>query len=536
MNKAIKLKLFTALLAFLLLPALVAGCLPRSEPVDSGVTFLYVPLDDRPVNYLQVMEMARLANIRLITPPRDLLNGDGRQAPVERLWQWVESNRDDVDGAILSLDMLVYGGLVASRTHNLAPELLEKRVGMVQDLAGVIDGPVYAFATVLRSAASSLAAEEAAYYRLYGEKIFKLGIIEHRAELGLASEEELEDLARLQGEIPAGYLADYLTRRENNEAARHHFMHLAEVKDLDYLVIGRDDCYPYGFSAREARETERLIAARELEDNVATYPGADELGFMLLARAFNELHDLTPRVYVGFGFPGAEEVVPRYEDVPLGKNIEDHISSLGGKVVAAPEEADLALIVNAPRDEAVEEAWRQEHPGDTLPAATARLAVTLKARGLPVAVADVARANGSEPALMEALAANSLLAHLAGYAGWNTAGNSIGTALAQGSIYTGLVELGLLDEGQQQLHQRNLLTRYIDDWGYQLAVRPELMEAHGLTTTDPLDPARERKLAREAGRLLKEFVAQNLEPSFGRRVPVEGVTFPWLRLFEVEFE
>ena len=103
-------------------------------------------------------------------------------------------------------------------------------------------------------------------------------------------------------------------------------------------------------------------------------------------------------------------------------------------------------------------------------------------------------------------------------------------------LFRSLVELGLLDEGQQQLHQRNLLTRYIDDWGYQLAVRPELMEAHGLTTTDPLDPARERKLAREAGRLLKEFVAQNLEPSFGRRVPVEGVTFPWLRLFEVEFE
>ncbi|MEW5952335.1 MAG: DUF4127 family protein [Bacillota bacterium] len=536
MNKSRRFKLLTLLPALLLLPALVLGCLPRSAPEYGGPVFLYVPLDDRPVNRLQAAEMARLAGIRLVAPPRELLSGEGRRAPVEKLWPWVEKNSDGVDGAILSLDMLVYGGLAASRTHSLAPDVLARRVGMAQDLAESIDGPVYAFATVLRSAASSRAAEEADYYRLYGEKIFKLGVLEHRADLGLASEEELRDLARLQGEIPGEYLADYLTRRENNEIVRHEFTQLAGAKVLDYLVIGRDDCYPYGYSSREAREVERLIAEQGLEEAAATYPGADELGFMLLARAFNDLHNLTPRVYTGYGFPGAEEVTPRYEDVPLGENIEAHINSLGGRVAAAPEEADLALAVNAPRDEAVEKAWQEEFPGKTVPAATAGLAAELLARGLPVAVADVARANGAEPALMEALAANGLLADLAGYAGWNTAGNSIGAALALGSIYAGLLELGQLDEARQQLHQRCLLTRYIDDWGYQAVVRPVLMEKHDLTTTSLLDPALERQLAREAELLLQEFAAQNLEPSFGSKVPVDGVAFPWLRLFEIEFE
>ena len=30
------------------------------------------------------------------------------------------------------------------------------------------------------------------------------------------------------------------------------------------------------------------------------YPGADEVGFTLLARAYNDYHQLTPKVYVHF--------------------------------------------------------------------------------------------------------------------------------------------------------------------------------------------------------------------------------------------
>ena len=529
---SLSIKPVILLLAALFLLSQVTGC--QAGAVVSGhssPTFLYVPLDDRPVNYQQVLELADLAGLKLVTPPRELLHGDGRQAPVEKLWHWVLANSDELDGAILSLDMLVYGGLVASRTHNLPPALLAKRLNRVQELAGRIDGPVYAFGTVLRSAASSEAAEEAGYYRQYGDQLFKLGVLEHRAELGLASPDELTDLAGLRGVIPQVYLNDYLERRTTNGIVIASFLELADSNLLTYLVVGRDDCHPYGYSAREARTLEREIKELELGDMVATYPGADELGFVLLARAFNDLHQLSPRVYPVYSFPGAEVVVPRYEDVPLGESIEARTRSMGGTVTAVPESADLSLVVNAPRDRAVQ----QEQPGAALPGSITNLTLDLMDLGLPVVVADVARANGAEIALMEALAARGLLADLAGYAGWNTAGNSIGTALAQGSIYTGLLELGLLDKKRLQLHQSYLITRYVDDWGYQSIVRQQIMETHGLTTTTPLDPALERKLAEETGRLLQEFANQNLEPSFGRRVPVEGVSFPWLRLFEVEF-
>jgi hypothetical protein len=199
-------------------------------------------------------------------------------------------------------------------------------------------------------------------------------------------------------------------------------------------------------------------------------------------------------------------------------------------VVTEPENADLALVVSAPREAT------SDNQDNIITNDTAQIVQGLIDRDLPVAVADVARANGADLALMEELNIMGLLPGLAGYAGWNTAGNSIGTALAQGSIYAGLLELGLLDEKQQQLHERCLLTRYVDDWGYQAVVRAELMKIHDLTTTTPLDPALEQQLAKEAGRMLKGFAAQNLEPSFGKVVPVEGVTFPWLRLFEVEFK
>lgn len=125
-------RLFAAALALLLL----AGCghqrtepLPYPEPAGSepGKTVAYVPLDDRPDNVERVVYLAESMGYALAMPDRDLyrtaldgqpLNANGTQrGDMGRLFQWVlDQEAAGCDRYILSLDQLLFGGLVASRS------------------------------------------------------------------------------------------------------------------------------------------------------------------------------------------------------------------------------------------------------------------------------------------------------------------------------------------------------------------------------------------------------------------------------------
>ena len=125
-------RLFAAALALVLL----AGCAPqRTEPLpypepaasEPGKLVAYVPLDDRPDNVERVVYLAESLGYALAMPDRDLyrtaldgqpLNENGTQrGDMGRLYQWVlDQEAAGCDRYILSLDQLLSGGLVASRS------------------------------------------------------------------------------------------------------------------------------------------------------------------------------------------------------------------------------------------------------------------------------------------------------------------------------------------------------------------------------------------------------------------------------------
>ena len=70
-------------------------------------------------------------------------------------------------------------------------------------------------------------------------------------------------------------------------------------------------------------------------------------------------------------------------------------------------------------------------------------------------VADIRFGNGADNALIKTLFDKQLAYRLASYGGWNTAGNSLGFALAQG-----LLHKQLTPEARENL----LNVRYLDDW------------------------------------------------------------------------
>ena len=79
---------------------------------------LLLPLDERPCNYLFPNMLASSSeDIELLLPPKSLLGAMKQAADISAVAQWLRENFFSCDYAIISIDMLVYGGIVPSRLH-----------------------------------------------------------------------------------------------------------------------------------------------------------------------------------------------------------------------------------------------------------------------------------------------------------------------------------------------------------------------------------------------------------------------------------
>ncbi|HBM81050.1 MAG TPA: hypothetical protein DD426_09480, partial [Clostridiaceae bacterium] len=73
---------------------------------------LYLPLDERPCNYNFPQILASATEYEMIEPPRDILGNKKLPADTAKIRKWLLESVRDVSGAIISVDMLVYGGIV----------------------------------------------------------------------------------------------------------------------------------------------------------------------------------------------------------------------------------------------------------------------------------------------------------------------------------------------------------------------------------------------------------------------------------------
>lgn len=79
---------------------------------------------------------------------------------------------------------------------------------------------------------------------------------------------------------------------------------------------------------------------------MAVYPGADEAGSSLVAKAFNHLNKRTMKVYPFFSSTLGANIIPLYEDRPLAESLKSHLFVTDCIWVSNPEQADFILAVN----------------------------------------------------------------------------------------------------------------------------------------------------------------------------------------------
>ena len=468
-----------------------------------------LPLDERPANARYPRMIGAIASVDVDLPPQHMLSRIRQPADCAALADWLRQGASDWDALIVSLEMLAHGGLLPSRITDDSLLDVLARLEVLREIKRLKPQlPIYGFALITRISKNAASQEEPSYWHESGPRIYRYSQTYDAHRWGVGPPPDTTGLN------PA-HLRDVLRRR-----ARNHIVNLATLELLaddvfETLVISSDDTSEYGFGTREKAWVQEWADRRGGDERLLMYPGADEVGVALLARAFVEA---PPRFYVQYAIAADAERIAPFEDGPARLTVERQIRAVGGEQVGSAQAADLIVAVNPPAPSnqdffnpafaTSDRAYRAD--------AVEGLAMQIKrwlATGHGVIVCDVAYPNGADPVLVEALQRHIRLTDLAAYGAWNTAGNTIGVALAQG--------IADLRAGDEEAAQRFLAHRFIEDYCYMHRVRPSL----NVRTDSTRQPQLEDALNAEVAQL----------PDL-RHWRVMNARLPWQRRFEVDFD
>jgi len=510
--------------------------------MPTPLTIALIPLDERPVNtrYPQMLGAIGGADVRL--PPPEIRGLQRDPADLEAVAAWLQETAAAANAAIVSADYFGFGNLINARiSHDRAAHVLA-RLDLLADLNPTC--PVHAFSLITRVSNADDAVEEPEYWAGWGTKFYRYARLIHQAERGKLEDEG--ELARLDATLPPDLKADWLVRRLRNHTVNLGLLDMAARGQITSLRLTSDDTSPLGFPSRERDWLggwPRLIGPA-LADRVLMHPGADEVGSALLSHLLMARAGRTPRVGIVYSHPGDDALVAPYEDRPVRETVEGQIRACGCQVSDGLDGCDflLGVATPSPRRTDYRPEYESEDRQERTPAYRAFLAELAgwQARGVPIALADVAYPNGSDPLLTELLLdGDSLLApgRLAAYGAWNTAGNTLGVVVAQAAC-----ALLIGDDADRAQSQHVFLAhRFLEDWGYQTVTRREARsEAErlwGRRDPDPDDPAQQATLCAFIEERLTARLADLQACGIGEdlRLAPNSTRLPWRRTFEVNF-
>ncbi len=395
----------------------------RAVPVNAGMPapirrILLVPLDSRPPCGRFVQDAGRIAGVEVILPPPELLDEYFRPGDTAALRSWTEENLPRCDAAILSVDQLLHGGLLASRQAQNTPEEEKELLDFFRSLRAAYPHiPLYAFSILPRMTPPDGLCDWHEQQRLmaYSRLMGRISLEPS------PSKGEREALEALRASIDPEILKRYEARFQDFSAFGGQLIRLAEEDVLQRLVIGQDDSEPRSIPDLVLRRFTKILENdRTGKDRVFIARGADELALSILAAAEAKQAGFAPRIAIRCNDSTTLPRVLPYMGAGMEEVALEKIRMNGGIPVACPEDADFTLYLSA----------HDETNRKNRPAAAAEIASLIPVT--PVALVDLAVHFRDDEALLPVLMDQRVPLHgLAAYAGWNTASNSVGTAVAQ---------------------------------------------------------------------------------------------------------
>ena len=471
---------------------------------------VYLPLDERPCNLAYIREVTRDNGAFVLVAP-ELHEMGNKKIPADygKIKAFLERECVDADYLVIAVDTLLYGGIIPSRLHYIDKSELAERLDLLRRLKALNKNLyVCAFSLVMRCPCYSDSSEEPDYYAKCGREIFLYGQNEHRLKMGSITREEYEAERQRLGACEE-FIEDYTSRRAKNlECLTEVISMLGDT--IDDFTILQDDSNECGYTAMDREQV--LSMARELGVRVDVYPGADEGGLVMVSRVATYIEKKSPKICPVFPRDGAEDVTPIYEDRAIRKTLSAQIRSAGAIECQSEGEADILLYCNL-NDERTYDVYLDYtvQSDESYHSSFADRIKNSLDSGKGVAIADVAYCNAADITFVEELSKKIDLLDLWGYAGWNTASNTLGTVMCQ-SVLRYLY-------GDTATHRRFTALRILDDAVYSADVRRDILLSGSLSCEEIVNKINDRARVKFSG-ISSKYTAVDCY-------------LPWNRLFEI---
>ena len=496
---------------------------------------LLVPLDSRPAAGQFAQMIGKIDGVEVRMPPYELLGRFTTQGSPDRILDWLEDEDiSDVSALVVSTDMICYGGLIASRVYEVSTVAATRRLQRLLDIKR--RNPkikMYLFSSTMRLTPTET--RKASNIRLKLARYEELKDLVSRTT-NVDAKGEMEGLRRL---LPQDEIDQYEATRSRNHSIQRLLIKMAKDDAVDFLIVGQDDARQYGPHVMETADLRNYARQLDLDYKVYFCEGVDQHSSVLLSRALLKRANYTPRVRVVYSDENGKSQFASYESIKIEDSLNEQLLASGARPVTGSGDCDYTLFLNTP--------GRRAEP---FRAFIDELKSSLD-RDLPVAVADInlARDGTADPALFNALCDQDRLLNLLSYAGWNTAGNTIGTTIPAANVYL-LARKSKVDPLVREVAQREfLIHRFVNDYDYHKFTRPT---AYALISRDHHDEIYGDEwdevnnfVSRDVQKHLHDFFDQGfLNRTFMvgnqsyRFVAMTGtkVWLPWPRPYEVRLE
>ena len=567
-----KQRFLAALLACLLLSGCAETPLYTAEEEVNGPVVAYVPLDDRPDNVERVQYLAWSLGYDLQMPQADdyrtrlqgqPLNENGTQyGDRADLYQWVlEQEENGCDRYILSMDQLLSGGLVNSRsmweheavtlsdgTTLTEPELLSL---LLETLARDGDNQVWLLDSVMRLAPT------------VGYDHWDLDGYNALRSYGMAGRPVLEGQALTVENIEADYrlgsdgsqlslgefgleeweVEEYLSARSRKLELAGQMMETVTGDGYGnfHVLIGIDDS-----SEEDSIQKNEIAYLRSLlRQGDALLSGVDDLAFKAVTRLYLDEQGwdgatATVRYYGGT----EDQPACAYDYKPLQEIMAEHFDFFD--LQESPDGELQILVLTQPLDEAAAQNYCNSLSMDLR---------RCQIQGQPVIVIDAG--NGRYGTMFhEMLTEHTELGGFLSYAGFLDMAIVTGTALSHGVARYARLEAGRPSDAENRAFARTLADSILKDFCYKNIVRDKLLtyirSDLGANPDNFWQPDTDRNAIRQMlEREMEECtkpVIRNLESSNMAVVPdpapsgdrigwgsvlLGNYRFPWDRAFEI---
>lgn len=507
---------------------------------------LLIPLDSRPPCQQFVINAGRIANIEVIAPPSELLDYYTKAGDYTGLQRWLEANIHSSDAVILSLDQILYGGLLASRekdgnTANEAKTLqfltqLHQKNPLV---------PIYAFNVLPRI-------HPPASIDQFQQQKDLIKYSRLREEFSIFDNSlDLKELRQLEKDLPDALLQKYEKIYKNNTILNEKLSQMTKQGIFKKLIIGQDDSEDFGIPNMEKQQIERYLQAENISsDQVFLTRGADEVALSLLSELQTDYFSpAQPKVYIEYNDSNTPGIIMPYMSGSVATTVQEKLRLAHAIAVDSPDKADFVLFVHVGNDN---NAKMNPHSVERLQ--------ELLLHGNKIALIDLSQHFLAKETLFPHLVKNSFpINRLIAYAGWNTTSNSVGTALTQAILFTSQFQNSSSERSRLLLYQNNLTflnNRFMEDYFYLKdlidSINDNLKKA-GYTNVYDLDMEHNYKWANDMLQTGLNKRADYLKhtKAFCQPIPVESdngtqllrikdflveASYPWPRTFEIDLK